>query len=83
MKLVVRGAAQGGIAEDAFDLLTARYKTAYNAYQSIVDRNSKAYLDGGKPSPQSALDEERALEALDGARDALLVAAERAYPTIH
>jgi hypothetical protein len=32
---------------------------------------------------QSSVEEERAFEALDCARHALLTAAERAYPTIH
>lgn len=83
MRMVVRAAAQYGTAEDCVELLTARYKAAFDEYESIVARNSDVYLNGGKPSDQSALDEEHAFEALDTARYALLVAAERAYPTIH
>lgn len=83
MKAVVRGEAPHGTADNTVDLLTVRYEAAFDAHQSILDRNSYAILNGSKPSDQSELDEERAFEALQRARHALLVAAERAYPTIH
>lgn len=82
MKLFVRAAAHGTV-EDAVELLTARYKAAFVEYQSIVDRNAQAYLNGSGASVVSLVEEERAFEALDCARHALLVAAEHAYPTVH
>lgn len=83
MKVFVRAAAQYGMVEDAVELLTARYKAAFIEYQGIVDRNAEAYSNGVGASLRSLADEERAFEALDCARHALLAAAEQAYPTIH
>lgn len=83
MTLIVRGAAQYGIVEDAIELLTAEYKAAFAAYRRVVDRNAEAYLSGGGASVQALVEEEQAFEALDCARHALLLAAEHAYPTIH
>jgi hypothetical protein len=84
VRYVVRAAAQDGTADDgAVELLTERYRAALDEYQNIVDRNSYVCLHGGQASLQSLVDEERAFEALDCARHALFIAAERAYPTIH
>ena len=83
MKLLVRAAAQHGMVENAIDLLTARYNAAFVEYRSIVDRNAEAFSNGSGASVRSLVEEERAFEALDCARHALLVAAEQAYPTIH
>lgn len=69
--------------DDAVEQLKERYETALDEYRSIVDRNSSVRMRGGRASLQSLVDEERAFEALDCARHALRVAAERAYPTIH
>ena len=68
---------------DDVDALTLRYRTAFEQYQDIVDKNAEASLMGDKPSPQAQLEEERAFDALDSARYALLDAAAQAYPTIH
>ena len=76
-------AADFGIVDDAVDVLTARYKAAFDEYQTVVNRNARAHLSGGGASVRSLVEEERAFEALDCARHALLTAAERAYPTIH
>ena len=83
MKAVVRAAARDGALDDAVEQLTERYKAALHEYESILDRNSSIWMRGGRASAQSQVDEERAFEALDCARHALLVAAERAYPAIH
>ena len=83
MKLSVRAAAQYGVVDDAVDLLTARYEAAFLQYRNIVARNAEAYVNGSGASVRSLVEEERAFEALDCARHALLVAAEQAYPTIH
>jgi hypothetical protein len=80
---IVRAAAQDGAMDDAVEQLKERYDAALDEYQSILERNSSVYMRGGRASLQSLVDEERAFEALDCARHALLVAAERAYPTIH
>lgn len=69
--------------DDVIEHLKARYEAALDKYQGIVQRNSSIGMHGGRASVQSLVDEERAFEALDCARHALLVAAERAYPTIH
>jgi hypothetical protein len=72
-----------GTVEDEIELLTARYRAAFHDYQWVLNRNTDIWLNGGQTSVQSLVDEERAFEALDCARHALLAAAERAYPTIH
>ena len=69
--------------DDAVERLTQRYEAALDRYQGIVDLNFAIRMRGGRASMQSLVDEERAFEALDRARHALLIAAERAYPTIH
>ena len=69
--------------DDAIEHLKERYEAALDKYQRIVDQNSSIGMHGGRASVQSLADEERAFEALDCARHALLIAAERAYPTIH
>jgi methylaspartate ammonia-lyase len=68
---------------DAVDLLSARYAAAYDVYQQLVDEHADLYLSGSKPSDAAVQEEERAFDVLDGARQALLDAAARAYPTIH
>jgi hypothetical protein len=68
---------------DAVDVHSVRYKTAYQTYQDLVARNTSLYLSGGKPSDTARQDEERAFDELDCARHALLDAAALAYPTIH
>jgi hypothetical protein len=84
VKSVVRAAAQDGTVDDAaVELLTQRYRAALDEYQHVVARNSYVCLNGGAASLQSLVDEERAFEALDCARHALLIAAESAYPTMH
>ncbi len=70
-------------AMDNVDVLTLRYRTAFEEYQDIVDKNAELSLMGDKPSPQAQLEEERAFDELDSARYALLGAASQAYPTIH
>jgi hypothetical protein len=65
------------------EALTVRYKAAFDQYQRIVDRNMELTLTGGRPSPDAALDEERAFDELDAARHALLDAAALVSPTLH
>jgi pentose-5-phosphate-3-epimerase len=65
------------------EVLTLRYKTAFDEYQDIVDKNAELSLMGDKPSQQAQQAEERAFDELDSARYALLDAASLAYPTIH
>ncbi len=63
--------------------LTMRYRAAFEEYRGIVAKNAHLNLTGGKPSPQAQLDEERAFQELDSARQALLDAAAQADPTVH
>ncbi len=65
------------------EVLTLRYKTAFDEYQDIVDKNAELSLMGDKLSQQAQQAEERAFDELDSARYALLDAASLAYPTIH
>jgi hypothetical protein len=68
---------------DAVDVHSVRYKAAFEIYRRLVDRNADLFLSGGKPTDAARLDEERAFDALDCARHALLDAAALAYPTVH
>ena len=68
---------------DTVELLTLRYHAACTEYQDVVDKNEELCLNGGRPSEQALYEEERAFEALDCARHALVGAAEAADPTIH
>jgi hypothetical protein len=69
--------------DDAVERLTMRYKAAFAEYQGILDKNAELNLTGDKPSERALLEEERAFEELDVARQALLDAAALAYPTVH
>lgn len=80
--LVIRAEGEQS-AYDGVERLTRRYQVAHAVYQFVADRNTELMLSGGKPSELAHIEEERAFEELDVARHALLVAAERAYPTIH
>jgi hypothetical protein len=81
--LFARPHAEEVPSEDGVALTTLRYRTAYAEYQDVVGRNIELMLSGGKPSKLAHLEEERAFDELDVARDALLKAAQLAYPTIH
>jgi hypothetical protein len=74
---------QSSPMDDAVDLLTVRYKVAFDAYQDILEKNAELNRTGDHPSQQGVLEEERAFEKLDLARQALLDAAAVAYPTVH
>ena len=80
--MVIRAAASG-ILEDRVESLVTRYKAAFDKYQNIVDRNFGISMRGDELPCKLAAEEERALEALDFARNALMTAVEQAYPTMH
>ena len=65
------------------EVVTLRYRTAFDVYQDVVGKNTELTLSGGKPSKLAHLEEERAFEELDVARHALMAAAALAYPTVH
>jgi hypothetical protein len=69
--------------DDALELLTLRYQTAFAQYRCLVDRNAGLNLSGARPSDLALYEEERAFDELDVARNALLEAAARAHPTVH
>ena len=83
MKVVFQPMTQYPSIDNAFALLTLRYRTAFEAYKGIVHTNAELNRTGSKPSEQALTDEERACDELDSARQALLDAAAQAYPTIH
>jgi hypothetical protein len=69
--------------DDTFDVVTTRYRAAVLQYQHLTNKNARLNLSGDKPSAQQLLDEERAFDELDCARQALLDAAIEAHPTLH
>ena len=70
-------------SDDPVELATLRYNTAYAEYRGVVDKNAEVSMRGGKPSQGALLEEERAFDELDCAREALFNAAAVAFPTIH
>jgi hypothetical protein len=70
-------------SNDPVEAATLRYKAAYHEYHGVVDRNAELRIDGVKPSEESILEEEVALEKLDCAQHALLEATALAHPTVH
>lgn len=83
MKAVFRPMTEFPSTDNNVARLTLRYRTAFAEYRGIVAKNAHLNLTGGKPSPQAQLDEERAFQELDSARQALLDAASQAHPTLH
>jgi hypothetical protein len=83
MRAVFRPLREFPSMSNNLEVLTLRYTTAFEEYKGIVDKNAELSLTGGKPSEQALLQEERAFEELDSARQALLDAAAQAYPTLH
>jgi len=83
MKAVFRPMKEFPSMNNSVEVLTLRYRTAFDEYQGILDKNAELSLTGGKPSEQAVIQEERAFEELDSARQALLDAAAQAYPTLH
>ena len=69
--------------DDDVDLLALRYRAAYDEYHHVYCRNAEVAISGGRPSKQARDEEEQALIALDGAREALLDGALLAFPTVH
>lgn len=82
MKVTIDQRAHPGV-DDAVERAMVRYWAAEAVYERVVIRNAERMLNGGKPSPEARLDEERAFEELDSARHALFTAAAIAFPTIH
>lgn len=70
-------------SDGAVEVVTLRYRTAFDVYQDVVGTNTELTLRGCKPSELAHLEEERAFEELDCARYALMAAAALAYPTVH
>ena len=70
-------------SDDPVALATLRYNAAHAEYRGVVDKNAAVSMSGGKPSESALLEEERAFEELDRARNALFNAAAVASPTIH
>jgi hypothetical protein len=70
-------------SDDPVELATLRYKAAYAEYQGVVDKNAEVSMSGDKPSESALLEEERAFDELDSAREALFNAAAVAFPTVH
>lgn len=80
--IVVRAPASSD-HDEVIAALTLRYQEAYAEYRYLADENAEMCMTSGRLSPQARYEEERAFEALDSARYALLGAAAQAYPTIH
>jgi len=83
--IVVRPKAQDHAidVDDAVERLTVRYNEAYEVYHHLVDKHSRMWMTGGRPTTQARYEEELAFDELDSARHALFGAAAAAYPTIH
>lgn len=82
MKVTIDQRPHPGI-DDAVERAMIRYRAAHVEYEVAVIKNSELTLNGGKPSQEARLDEERAFDELDCARHALFTAAAAAFPTIH
>ena len=70
-------------SDDAVERAMVRYKAAHAEYEGVVDKHADLRMTGTRLSELAQLEEERALEALDCAREALFNAAALAFPTVH
>jgi hypothetical protein len=69
--------------DDTFDGVIQRYRVAVLRWQDLTDKNAHVSLNGEKLSDERRLDEERAYDEVDSARQAVFAAAALAHPTIH
>lgn len=69
--------------DDTFDGVIERYRAAVLQWQDLTNKNAFLSLSGEKLSDEKRLDEERAFDEVDSARQALFEAAALAHPTIH
>ena len=60
-----------------FNDLRARYRSLWDAYQVIANKNVQLLHDGKLPTEKQLLDEKRAAAAVENARDELLAAITR------
>jgi len=70
-------------SDDPVELATLRYQAAFAMYRFVVDLNAETSMIGDAPSTRARLEEERAYDELNSARQALFTAAAVAFPTIH
>jgi hypothetical protein len=61
-----------------FDMLRARYRARWDAHQVIADHNARLVKSGKHPSNEQLINEQRAAEAVQLAKDELLAALARA-----
>jgi hypothetical protein len=60
--------------KDTFGMLRAKYRTRWDAHQIIADHNSRLVQVGQCPSNEQLINEQRAAEAVQLARDELRAA---------
>jgi hypothetical protein len=61
-----------------FDMLRAKYRTLWDAHQVIADHNARLVKSGKQPSNEQLINEQRAAEAVQFAKQELLAAISRA-----